>query len=436
MAASPVLEILSKDRSASPCFPSSHSNSTVFGKRRKSTSPLLNITDLNCHEAIAYESLTDDSIELRAPLVKRPRTIACPTPSPAARTVDPASAHVIPPTSPAKSKPAQAESQRNEDPRTDWLTELAIIATGPQSPLLRDVDDEFTAAAAATVGIIHPALAWNCFLPGSKLRSNDDGTFLNIEEIRTQKRAQERVGIRDDDQLQLTAYRASHDNAKVLLATFHSGDEGNEIDGDCITAAIACDHPFIVKGKGWCSLDPETTERRYKQACRMLEVNDVCLPCTFDNIFLAESGLCLSELDSDAVLVLSNMARQRSVNEASPLSSPAMSDSASGPPKSTVPQGKKRLTKKNPDRVKRPMNAFMLFAKRYRTEITQDNPGKDNRTISVILGDKWKEMSWEEREKFVIEAKYLAKEHKRLNPDCWKRRKDSSSKNKSSLMIK
>ena len=56
-----------------------------------------------------------------------------------------------------------------------------------------------------------------------------------------------------------------------------------------------------------------------------------------------------------------------------------MSDSASGPPKSTVPQGKKRLTKKNPDRVKRPMNAFMLFAKRYRTEITQDNPGKDNR---------------------------------------------------------
>ena len=53
-----VLEILSKDRSASPCFPSSHSNSTVFGKRRKSTSPLLNITDLNCHEAIAYESLT------------------------------------------------------------------------------------------------------------------------------------------------------------------------------------------------------------------------------------------------------------------------------------------------------------------------------------------------------------------------------------------
>jgi hypothetical protein len=69
------------------------------------------------------------------------------------------------------------------------------------------------------------------------------------------------------------------------------------------------------------------------------------------------------------------------------------------------------------------MNAFMLFAKKFRPEITQDNPGKDNRTISVLLGDKWKEMSWEEREAFVTEARYLSEQHKRLNPDCWKRRK-------------
>lgn len=31
------------------------------------------------------------------------------------------------------------------------------------------------------------------------------------------------------------------------------------------------------------------------------------------------------------------------------------------------------------DKPKRPMNAFMLFAKRYRLELIQTNPGKDNR---------------------------------------------------------
>lgn len=114
---------------------------------------------------------------------------------------------------------------------------------------------------------------------------------------------------------------------------------------------------------------------------------------------------------------------------------------------SSTATSKKRGSKRNPDRVKRPMNAFMLFAKKYRPEITQDNPGKDNRlvgrnamsctdlsdttdlfrTISVLLGDKWKEMSWEERDAFVIEARYLAEQHKRLNPDCWKRRKVRAS---------
>ncbi|EDO36144.1 predicted protein [Nematostella vectensis] len=72
---------------------------------------------------------------------------------------------------------------------------------------------------------------------------------------------------------------------------------------------------------------------------------------------------------------------------------------------------------------KRPMNAFMLFAKRYRLEITQAHPGKDNRAISVILGDKWKSMKQEERKQYVMEAKQLAEEHKKVNPDCWKRKR-------------
>lgn len=72
------------------------------------------------------------------------------------------------------------------------------------------------------------------------------------------------------------------------------------------------------------------------------------------------------------------------------------------------------------------MNAFMLFAKKYRVEYTQMYPGKDNRAISVILGDKWKTMKNEERRIYTLEAKALAEEQKRLNPDCWKRKRSNS----------
>lgn len=44
----------------------------------------------------------------------------------------------------------------------------------------------------------------------------------------------------------------------------------------------------------------------------------------------------------------------------------------------------------------------------------------------MILGDKWKKMKQEERRMYAMEAKALAEEQKRLNPDCWKRRRTSS----------
>ena len=43
----------------------------------------------------------------------------------------------------------------------------------------------------------------------------------------------------------------------------------------------------------------------------------------------------------------------------------------------------------------------------------------------MILGDKWKAMKPEERKQYVIQAKILADEHKRINPDCWKRKRNS-----------
>lgn len=53
-----------------------------------------------------------------------------------------------------------------------------------------------------------------------------------------------------------------------------------------------------------------------------------------------------------------------------------------------------------------------------------------SRAISVILGDKWKKMKNEERRMYTMEAKALAEEQKRLNPDCWKRKRTNSVRTK------
>ena len=38
------------------------------------------------------------------------------------------------------------------------------------------------------------------------------------------------------------------------------------------------------------------------------------------------------------------------------------------------------------DKIRRPMNAFMIFSKRHRPLVHQQNPNQDNRTVSKILG--------------------------------------------------
>ena len=48
------------------------------------------------------------------------------------------------------------------------------------------------------------------------------------------------------------------------------------------------------------------------------------------------------------------------------------------PSKKTAAEGGEVPSKQEPG-SKRPMNAFMLFAKKYRQEVTKQHPGKDNR---------------------------------------------------------
>merc|ERR1711894_328863 len=82
---------------------------------------------------------------------------------------------------------------------------------------------------------------------------------------------------------------------------------------------------------------------------------------------------------------------------------------------------------KGADKPKRPMNGFMLFAKKYRLELIQQHPGKDSRAISVLLGEAWKGLALEEREQYSQRAKTMADEQKKIFPDCWKRKRTLTS---------
>jgi len=87
-------------------------------------------------------------------------------------------------------------------------------------------------------------------------------------------------------------------------------------------------------------------------------------------------------------------------------------------PNSPTPYTDATQTKKNsPHHIKRPMNAFMVFSHHERKKVITVQPDIHNTLISKELGRRWKNLSDDEREPFIIEAEKLRELHMKQYPE-------------------
>ncbi|KAG6444827.1 transcription factor Sox-9-A [Manduca sexta] len=81
-----------------------------------------------------------------------------------------------------------------------------------------------------------------------------------------------------------------------------------------------------------------------------------------------------------------------------------------------VPQQPKGGGCSQRNHVKRPMNAFMVFAQAMRRRLSEQRPSLHNAELSKSLGTMWKSLSHEQKLPFIEEADNLRTQHKKKYP--------------------
>lgn len=146
------------------------------------------------------------------------------------------------------------------------------------------------------------------------------------------------------------------------------------------------------------------------------------------NVIIQDSSVLLK---SPAELIAASKRRTQSCSAAlQQQNSPNISGS------SLTPGGKEPqspATKQKEPKIRRPMNAFMIFSKRHRAMVHQKHPNQDNRTVSKILGEWWYALKPEEKNQYHELASEVKEAHFRTYPEwkwCSKDRRKSSSSGK------
>lgn len=68
-------------------------------------------------------------------------------------------------------------------------------------------------------------------------------------------------------------------------------------------------------------------------------------------------------------------------------------------------------------KIKRPMNAFLIFSVKRRRELASQNPTLATSEISTILGDEWAKMDADLKNSFILQAQMLKNNFDREHPD-------------------
>jgi hypothetical protein len=84
----------------------------------------------------------------------------------------------------------------------------------------------------------------------------------------------------------------------------------------------------------------------------------------------------------------------------------------------TLPNsGKSEAALKDNVKIRRPPNAYIIFAKEWRKILAAQNPGENCQQISTRLGAMWKSLTDDERDHYMHTAHKLEIEHRRKYPN-------------------